>query len=119
MFTHFTDEAGAVGITGTKPLAVGESLEVGQLSFGKGQNDFLANAPGDIFVTDLPPTASPGQLNGIGVFGRKQQYAVSFYEADAFSSGVRVQGTAQVSRGIYTIPGGCTITGTCTVTRVR
>ena len=118
-FTHFTDEAGAVGITGTRPLAVGDSVGVGQLSFGKGQNNFLANAPGDNFVTDLPSTASPGQLNGIGVLGTKQQYAISFSEADAFTSGVRVQGTAQVSRGIYTIPGGCTIAGTCTVTRVR
>jgi hypothetical protein len=62
-FTHFTDETGAVGITGTKPLAVGDSVEVGQLSFGKGQNNFLANAPGDNFVTDLPSTATPGQLN--------------------------------------------------------
>ncbi len=102
-FTHFTDEAGAFGITGTKPLAVGDSVEVGQLSFGKGQNNFLANAPGDNFVTDLPATASTGQLNGIGVFGPKQQYAISFSEADAFASGVRVQGTAMVDRGIYTI----------------
>jgi len=117
-FRHFTDEIGAVGISGTKPLAVGESVDVGQLTFGKGQNSFQANSPGDIFVTELPASASSGQLNGIGVFPPRQQYVVSFSEADAFASGVRVTGS-DVGRGSYTIPGGCTINGACTVMRVR
>ncbi len=111
-FTHFTDEGGAVGISGTKPLAVGDSVGVDQLSFAKGENPFLASEPGRVFVTDLGPGATPRQLEGIGVFGARQQYAIEFSEADAFASGARVVGEVP-SRGIYSIPGGCTINGAC------
>lgn len=117
VFTHFTDEAGAAGITGTRPLAVGESVEVGQLTFGKGANPFLVGE-GRTGVTDLGLDATPGQLERIGVFGSRQQYGIRFSELDAWNSGVRVRGDLP-SRNIYSIPGGCTITGTCTVTRLR
>ena len=117
-FTHFTDEAGAKGITGKGPLSVGENSEVGRLNFGKGQNSYLANAEGDNFVTDLGPGASPRQLSSIGVYGEQQQYTISFFEEDAFTSGARVRGS-RPEQGIYTIPGPCEIIGICTVTRVR
>ena len=116
-FTHFTDEAGARGIAGSAPTAVGESASVGQLQFAKGQNSYLIGE-GRIGVTDLGLDATPGQLNGIGVFGPKQQYAVQFTELDAFNSGARVLGDLP-SRNIFSIPGGCTITGACSVTRIR
>lgn len=117
VFTDFTDEAGAAGITGTRPLAVGQSAEVRQLTFAKGNNPFLVGE-GRIGVTDLGLDATPGQLNGIDVFGARQQYGIQFSELDAWNSGVRVMGDLP-SRNIYSIPGGCTITGTCTVTRLR
>jgi hypothetical protein len=59
-----------------------------------------------------------GSAGSAGVFGDRQQYAIQFSELDAFNSGVRVAGDLP-SRNIFSIPGGCTITGTCTVTRVR
>jgi len=77
----------------------------------------LSSGEGRNFVTDLGPNASPRQLEGIGVFGPKQQYAIQFSEADAFHS-ARVIGEVP-SRGIYSIPGPCEISGICTVTRVR
>jgi len=116
-YTHFTNEAGATGITGTRPLAVGERQVVNQLQFAKGQNSYIIGE-GRIGVTDLGLDATPGQLDRIGVFGPRQQYAVQFSELDAFNSGVRVAGDLP-SRNIFSIPGECTITGTCTVTRVR
>jgi hypothetical protein len=116
--THFTDEAGARGIAGTEPLAIGESATVNQLTFAEGNNAFLANKPGDISVTELGPEASTRQLAQIGVFGARQQYAIQFSAEDAFNSGVRVV-PADAERSIFSIPGGCTIIGICTVTRVR
>ncbi len=71
--THFTDADGIVGITGSGPLKVGESVGVDSLKFGQGSNNFLATNPGDNFVTDLGLDATPGQLQGIGVFGARQE----------------------------------------------
>lgn len=113
--TCWTKEPGPS--TGSAPSAVGERTAVGQLQFAKGQNSYLIGE-GRIGVTDLGVNATPGQLNGIGVFGSKQQYAVQFSELDAFNSGVRVSGDLP-SRNIFSIPGGCTITGACSVVRVR
>lgn len=59
------------GITGAGPLKVGEKVGVDSLKFGRGSNNFLATNPGDNFVTDLGLGATPGQLQGIGVFGAK------------------------------------------------
>ncbi|HZO78537.1 MAG TPA: hypothetical protein VFB39_10880 [Solirubrobacteraceae bacterium] len=97
---------------------VGGQAEVEELRFGTGSNPFLASEPGSIFVTDLGPEATSGQLNQIGVFGEKQNFAISFSEEDAFSSGARVRGE-RPDRGIYSVPGGCTIRGACVVRRVR
>jgi hypothetical protein len=117
VFTHFTDEAGASGITGSGPLQVGESANVGQLTFAKGSNSFLIGE-GRIGVTDLGLDATSRELEQIGVFGARQEYGIQFSEEDAFNSGARVTGDLP-SRNIYSIPGDCTITGACTVTRLR
>ena len=116
IFTHFTDETGAVGISGTKPLAVGQSVGVDSLKFGQGSNSFLAKSAGDNFVTDLGIEATPGQLNGIGVFGSKQQYALQFSEESAANSGVRL---TQSRPNVFALPGGSCISGACVVTRIR
>jgi hypothetical protein len=116
IFTHFTDADGVAGIAGVGPLNVGESVGVGSLKFGQGGNRFLAGAAGDNFVTDLGVNASARQLEGIGVFGAKQQYAIQFSQEAAFNSGVR---PVMVKQNIFTIPGGSCISGACVVTRVR
>ena len=115
-FTHFTDVDGVAGIAGVGPLKIGDSVGVGGLKFGQGGNSFLSRAPGDNFVTDLGLDATPRQLEGIGVFGAKQQYAIQFSQEAALTSGVR---PVMVRENIFTIPGGSCITGACTVTRVR
>jgi hypothetical protein len=109
-FTHFTDGAGLQGITGLDPgvLSPGQSTTVNTLQFGVGQNSYLANNPGDIFVTSLPPTASPLQLSLIGVYGPQQGFAISFSGAGAAAQGVLVQGSGGT---IYTIPANSTLTG--------
>jgi hypothetical protein len=110
-FTHFTDATGLEGITGVpaSSLSSGQSLTVEQLNFGMGSNPFLASAPGDIFVTDLSATASAGELNGIGVFGAKQSFAIQFSQESALLNGA----TPILQRpGIFTIPGGTTMQGT-------
>jgi hypothetical protein len=104
VFTHFTDEAGAVGISGTRPLAVGESVGVGGLKFGTGNNGFLANRAGDNFVTDLGADATSGQLNQIGVWGSKQQYAIQFSQESAVTSGVRVTQPGCTDRHSVIVP---------------
>jgi hypothetical protein len=91
-------------------LAVGQTVIVPKLAFGIGQNDFLAPVPGAIFVTDLGPEISSGQLDQMGVFGDKQQFAVQFDEELAFHQGVRVYGVVP-SRNIYAIPGGSVLVG--------
>jgi len=115
VFTHFTNADGVAGITGAGPLKVGESVGVDSLKFGQGGNNFLATNPGDNFVTDLGLDATPGQLQGIGVFGAKQDYAIQFSQEAALNS-VR---PVMVRENIFTIQGGCTISGACVVTRLR
>jgi len=69
-FTHFTSAEGVTGITGI----AGENLEVGQkvivpeLRYNAGSNTFLAKREGDIFITELGPDATIGQLDQIGRF---------------------------------------------------
>ncbi len=62
---------------------------VSKLSFGLGANTYLAAQDGDIFVTDLGPDATVGQLNGIGVFGHKQDFVIRFSQRCAFEQSVR------------------------------
>jgi hypothetical protein len=116
VFTHYTDADGVAGITGVGPLNVGDSVGVGSLKFGQGGNSFLAGAPGDNFVTDLGLDATSRQLEGIGVFGGRQQYAIQFSHETALDAGVRPM---MVRDNIFTIPGGSCMTGACVVTRVR
>jgi hypothetical protein len=73
----------------------------GQL--GQGSTDFLATQPGDIFVTDVGPGASAGQLERLGIFGARQNFAIQFSQESAILQGIR---PVMVREGIYTIPGG-------------
>lgn len=93
------------GIAGVEPtrLQVGQSASVNSLEFGQGSTDFLATQPGDNFVTDVGPEASQGQLERLGVFGEKQNYAIQFSQESAILQGIR---PTMVREGIFTIPGG-------------
>lgn len=114
-FTHFTSAQGVEGITGldSGTLTSGQSTTVSQLQFGTGSNTYLAGNPGDIFVTDLPPTASSLQLSQIGVQEANQSFAISFSGEGAAAQGTLVQSGGLP--GIYTIPGGTVLTGWFTV----
>ncbi len=74
----------------------------------------MASAPGDIFVTDLPATASAGELHGIGVFGAKQSFAIQFSQETALANGVR---PLLQKANIFTIPGGTAMQGTFRIMR--
>lgn len=122
-FNHFTNIDGVTGITGINTrlldnLGIGESISVNQLSFGTGTNKFMANAVGDNFVTDLGTSSTVRQLEGIGVFGDKQNFVISFSEETAFSQGVKVKGS-NPQRGIFTIPANTTLKGKFTITKTR
>ena len=84
-------------------LKVGQRVGVNSLRFGQGSTDFLATQPGDIFVTDVGPGASAGQLEHLGVFGERQDFAVQFSQESAILQGIR---PVMVRAGIFTIPGG-------------
>lgn len=99
-------------------MKVGEAYQINELNFGSGRNMFRAENPGDIFVTDLPSTSSAGKLNQIGVFGEKQNFAISFSEETAFNQNIRVKG-AVPERGIYTIPENTTLKGTFIIQKLR
>jgi hypothetical protein len=121
LFSHFTNAEGVTGITGI----VGDSLDIGQqvivseLRFGQGENDYLAWEPGSIFVTELGIDATEPQLNDIGIFGDKQNWAIQFSEETALvSNGIRVTGVMS-SRSIFCIPGNTLLRGTFLVTRIR
>jgi RHS repeat-associated protein len=118
-FSHFTNAEGATGITGivADNLGVGQQVGIAELRFAMGENSFMASEPGRIFVTELGPNATGGALNNIGVFGSKQQFVIQFSEETAFLQGARVAGE-KASRSIYSIPGGVTLKGEFTLTRV-
>ena len=73
---------------------------------------------GDNFVTDLGVNATSRQLEGIGVFGDKQDFSISFSEEAAFKQGVKVKGS-NPDRGIYTIRSNSTLTGAFKITKTR
>jgi hypothetical protein len=112
--THFTDAAGLEGITGLDPAALtpGQVVAVDALRFGEGANPFLDRQPGggSIFVTELEPTASPGQLIQIGVSEARQQFAIQFSRESAFANGGLRVDPSIPGRSIFTIPGGTTLT---------
>ena len=84
-FTHFTDEAGATGITGRGPLAVGESAEVGQLSFAKGENSFLSSGEGRNFRN------RPGPRGIATAVGRNRGLRIEAAVCDPVLGGRRVR----------------------------
>lgn len=114
---HLTDAAGVQGITGLvldkqriiRPLlgklAVGQTVSVERLSFGQGSNTYLAADAGDIFVTEIGPDATAGQLQKIGVFGDKQNYVIQFSRESAFANSVRLSPLFP-ARSIFGIPAG-------------
>lgn len=118
ILTHFTDSAGLAGITGLDPdsLVVGQEVVIETIRFGAGLSSFFAGNAGDIFVTELSPTAAAGQLMLIGVFGSKQQFAISFTAEAALNSGVRVA-EGRADRNIFVVPAHSVISGTIRVIR--
>jgi len=104
---HFTDAAGVQGITGLilGELAAGQTVSVERLSFGQGSNTYLAANAGDIFVTEIGPDATAGQLQQIGVFGDKQNYAIQFSRESVFANNVRLSSLFP-ARSIFGIPAG-------------
>jgi hypothetical protein len=103
----FTDGQGANGISGVDPnaLAVGNTVQVNGLQFRQGANPFMAEQPGDIFVTDLGLDATQGQLGRIGVMGDRANFAIQISREAAFMQGIRPEA---VKTSIFTIPGGTT-----------
>jgi hypothetical protein len=63
----------------------------------------VATQPGDIFVTDVGPGASQGQLERLGIFGERQNFAIQFSRESAVLQGIRPM---MGREGIFTIPGG-------------
>jgi hypothetical protein len=80
---HFTNLEGAAGITGVPEdvltnLKPGQTVVADSAYFKPPENPFLTGEGGGVGVTKLGVDATPGQLEGIGVFGDKQQFAVEF-----------------------------------------
>jgi RHS repeat-associated protein len=122
IFSHFTDAGGVQGIAGVdvSGMSVGDSISVGSLHFGQGDNNYLAENPGDMFATDLGADATTGQLNSIGVYNSRQEYVIQFSQEAAMDNGIRPKMSPGKS-SIYTFPGGSTLGDgyVYTVTRVR
>lgn len=120
---HFTDARGVSGITGVSEkvlagLKPGEQVVVNSAKFKPGVNSFLTGEGGGVGVTKLGSDALPSQLEGIGVFGAKQQYVIEFSQESMIQSGVRSRADMP-SRSIWSIPGDSVIQGTITVKKVR
>jgi len=118
LFAHFTDAKGITGITGVNEgdLVVGQPILVKKLSFGSGNNDFLTENPGDLFVTDLGIESSQGQLESIGVFGNNQDFVIQFSQETALVQKIRPKRSRE---HIYTIRGGTLLQGIFLVQRLR
>lgn len=119
LLTHFTDAEGLTGITGLDPgtLVAGQAEVIETIRFGAGLSSTFASSAGDIFVTELRPEAAAGQLMQIGVFGSKQQFAISFTAQAAFDSGVRIA-EGRADRKIFVIPAHSVIRGGVRVIRL-
>ncbi|MGH9843095.1 MAG: hypothetical protein ACREEM_30520 [Blastocatellia bacterium] len=120
ILTHFTNAAGLEGITGLTPesLIVGQAVTINYGHFGVGTNEYLAEAPGRIFVTELGPEASSRQLAWIGVYESdgKQQFAISVTAETLFENGIRVLPEDPV-KSIFSIPANSTVSGEITAIR--
>jgi len=122
-FQHFTDVKGASGITGVSEdvlagLKPGQQLVVDAAHFRPGVNTFGTGEGGGVGVTKLGSDALPGQLNGIGVFGSKQQYVIEFSQEAVISNGVQIRADWP-SRSMWSLPGDTTLKGTITVKKVQ
>ena len=120
VINHFTDGRGLRGIVRVlgRALWPGQSIVLRGAYFGYGANVYLAAAPGDIFVTDLPTAALPRELAGVGVFGPRGQYAISLGERALLRQGHRIIWTRPTSgRAIGTLPGGTHVRGPIVATR--
>ena len=108
LMAHFTDAAGVTGITGVdvSTLTAGDKVVVQTVRFGQGVTSFLSER-GRIFVTELLPNVTSGQLNQVGVFGAKQQFAIQFSRESAFFNNIRPVAES-AARSIFSIPGGST-----------
>ncbi len=120
IFTHFTDAQGITGITGVQAgaLIVGQPMSVQKLTFDYGNNSYLAEKLGDLFVTDLGINANARELDSIGVFGDKQNFVIQFSQETAFKQVPSVR-PILVRPHIYTFPGGTTLQGSLLIQRVR
>lgn len=118
ILTHFTNSDGLIGITALNPdaLEVGKAVTIGTIRFGFWRSTQYAREDGDIFVTELGVQASTGGLMMIGVYGDKQQFAISFDAEDAFNSGVVVS-VGCFERSIFIIPAYSVIVGDIQVAR--
>jgi hypothetical protein len=69
--------------------------------------------PGDIFVTDLPATATSRELSQIGIRDNRQDFAITGISGEnAASQGVLIRGAGGT---IYTMPGGSRLQGCFTI----
>ncbi|MFE6384529.1 polymorphic toxin-type HINT domain-containing protein [Streptomyces roseolus] len=122
IFSHFTDARGVKGIAGVdvSGMSIGQTVSVKRLQFGVGQNDYMTENRGDMFVTDLGRDATSGQLGRSGVFGERQNYVIQFSQEAAYDYGVRPKMNPSYSSS-YSFPGGQEFGGnhSYTVTRVR
>ncbi|WP_051845583.1 polymorphic toxin-type HINT domain-containing protein [Streptomyces globisporus] len=124
IYSHFTNAEGVRGIAGVdvSKMAVGETISVQRLQFKQGENEFMTQNRGDMFVTDLGRDATPGQLGRSGVFGDRQNYVIQFsQEAGLYNGAGEVRPKLNPSYpSSYSFPGGTTFEGhTYTVTRAR
>jgi hypothetical protein len=90
-FTHWGNAESLQGITGISADALeeGVGVPVRALTFGTGSNEYLSQAPGDIFATPLGAESSGLKLANIGIPADKQQFAIQFSQEAAFANNVR------------------------------
>ena len=122
-FQHFTDVKGASGITGVSEevlagLKPGQQVVVDAANFKPGVNTFGTGEGGGVGVTKIGSDALPGQLEGVGVFGAKQQYVIEFSQETVVTNGVQMR-EWNASRSMWQLPGDTTLKGTITVKKVR
>lgn len=80
-----------------------------------GQNSFLANAPGAIFITDLGADATAVELNlRIGLSAVKTEFGIQFSQETLLNNGLRA---VMSKENIFTIPVGTNLEGTFKVFR--
>lgn len=112
IFTHFTDTAGVEGITGLEDqdLMVGTIVEVDRIYFGFGENGYMTDKAGRIFLTEHGFSVSSIRLSLIGIAIPKQKFGIRFSAQTLHENGIEYV-CEWAERSIYTIPGNVTING--------